>query len=123
LLIETVIKNNDNKISEYRGSSNFSANPTTTNINSNRKPGKQIDDFFEEIKNRIDKKKDSTSSNTASGEGNANLSTNNSSNIDNAQYDDNMFGGGLELEKGSFDNGDPNTTNLYLGNLAPTTTG
>lgn len=26
-------------------------------------------------------------------------------------------------EKGSFDNGDPNTTNLYLGNLAPSTTG
>ena len=27
------------------------------------------------------------------------------------------------IEKGSYDNGDPTTTNLYLGNLAPTTTG
>ena len=27
------------------------------------------------------------------------------------------------VEKGSFDNGDPHTTNLYLGNLAPSTTG
>jgi len=25
--------------------------------------------------------------------------------------------------RGSFDDGDPNTTNLYLGNLAPSTTG
>lgn len=24
-----------------------------------------------------------------------------------------------EVEMGSFDNGDPNTTNLYLGNLCP----
>lgn len=27
------------------------------------------------------------------------------------------------LDKGSFDNGDPLTTNLYLGNLSPVTTG
>lgn len=27
------------------------------------------------------------------------------------------------LDKGSFDNGDPLTTNLYLANLAPVTTG
>lgn len=27
------------------------------------------------------------------------------------------------LDKGSFDNGDPTTTNLYVGNLNPTTTG
>lgn len=27
------------------------------------------------------------------------------------------------MEKGSFDNGDPNTTNIYIGNLAPSITG
>lgn len=27
------------------------------------------------------------------------------------------------IEKGSFDNGDPTTTNLYLGSLSPATTG
>lgn len=27
------------------------------------------------------------------------------------------------LDRGSFDNGDPHTTNLYIGNLNPTTTG
>ena len=59
-----------------------------------------MDDFFEEIKNRQDNKKAGVSSGEEDRRG------------DTATSD----------IKGSFDNGDPNTTNLYLGSLNPCTT-
>jgi hypothetical protein len=66
-----------------------------------------MDQFFEEIKARQ--------------EGIAFPASNDPFNPSSALSEDeiNFYG----LDKGSFDNGDPNTTNLYLGNLSPFTTG
>ena len=67
-----------------------------------------MDDFFEEIKNRQDNKQ--------TGKGNGNDYDNGDKRSELPDFSD-------AIAKGSFDNGDPNTTNLYLGNLAPCTTG
>lgn len=80
------------------GGGGFSDKPPTAS----GKGSRQIDDFFSEIKQRLDN-----------------------------QADDDNGGGGYHRNyshddppvKGSFDSGDPNTTNIYLGNLSPTTTG
>ncbi len=97
-------------------SSNTSNGPPRTNK-------RQIDEFMVEIKSKQQG-------------GGADLHSNNSvsarsgfTNNDNG-YDDYSTTGGVASfhtaaadERGSFDNGDPNTTNLYIGNLSPSTTG
>lgn len=83
------------------------------------KGGRQIDDFLSEIKS-LQEARDReyggvSNSQSAAGSsgGIGSLST------PAPAMDDGLYG----LEKGSFDTGDPNTTNLYVGNLAPSTTG
>eukprot|EP01038_Epipyxis_sp_PR26KG_P014491 gene14491-19453_t len=66
---------------------------------------REIDNFLSEIKTRIDGKKE-------------NLHSSSDYINDISKVDLEALG----MEKGSFDNGDPNTTNLYVGNLSPTTT-
>jgi U2-associated protein SR140 len=88
-----------NRVSNLVRTSSFDSTKKTSD--SDKKgidKGKNIDQFFQELKS---KHEGSTPSN---------------------QFDiPDMLSFG-ELDKGSFDNGDPDTTNLYLGNLAPSIT-
>lgn len=92
--------------------------------------GRQIDDFFNEIKNRQDARDPVGFGSTKIP---AELMLQQQQQLSEAAAiaaatipaagaafaDLSIFG----MEKGSFDNGDPNTTNIYIGNLAPSITG
>jgi len=90
---------------------------------------RQIDDFFNEIKNRQDARDPIGMGSTKTA---AELMLQQQQLSEAAAIaaatipaagaafaDLSIFG----MEKGSFDNGDPNTTNIYIGNLAPSITG
>jgi U2-associated protein SR140 len=66
-------------------------------LSSYRKDKRQLDDFLDEIKTKYE-----------------------SGGSKDIRDDDS---GVPDADKGSYDNGDPATTNLYVGNLAPSTTG
>lgn len=94
-----------------------------------KKDKRQIDDFFNEIKNRQDARDPIGLSGSKSVaeqllqqqqlmEAAAAVAANIPA-AGAAFADLSIFG----MEKGSFDNGDPNTTNIYIGNLAPSITG
>lgn len=84
----------------------FSDRPSSSSGKSSR----QIEDFFSEIKQRQDGKG-----------GGANKYGDGDDDEDiyrRGNYDSDSV-----PVKGSFDSGDPHTTNIYLGNLSPATTG
>lgn len=78
--------------------------------------GRQIDDFFNEIKNRQDSKTTAPLSATASSTGLAQTAATAASTTASAALG--LGDGG----KGSYPDGDPTTTNIYVGNLHPSVT-
>ena len=93
---------------------------------------RQIDDFLNEIKNRQEGKVDPALAaangggvgggfdGASSGAAGLDLPGGRGAGAAGASWG---AGAAFGMSKGSFDNGDPYTTNLYIGNLAPTTTG
>ena len=99
-----------------RNTSNAASNNNNRSNNNNN--NKQIDDFLQEIMSR----QEGTNNNTNTTNNNSITKTSNSSMEITAMTSSSSVTESLFDEKGSFDNGDPDTTNLYVGNLAPTIT-
>jgi hypothetical protein len=102
------------------GGTNCSATNTLSSSSSSNsqqvpKGKRQIDDFLNEIKGRQEARESTFTDNVSNRD---NRSNNNSSSVAR-----DSMGYNFPPEKGSFDTGDPHTTNLYLGNLSPCTTG
>ncbi len=95
-----------------------SAPPAAGNSSSSGNGGKgkrQIDDFLNEIINRQENMASSGDRDSVYGRGDRGEGA-------PAHTLSTTLDGGY-IEKGSYDNGDPTTTNLYLGNISPATLG
>ena len=97
----------------HSSSSSSSTAPSSSSSSSSlsrKKGGRQIEDFMNEMKNNQDDNQPGSSS-TGTGPGAGMVSGSGS------------FTAPKEDKGGSFDTGDPTTTNLYIGNIAPSVTG
>jgi hypothetical protein len=92
------------------GHHSSSSSSSSGNALSRKKGGRQIEDLMNELKNSQD---NSSSSGTGPGSGTGSGQGAGSG----------SFMTPKEEKGGSFDTGDPTTTNLYIGNIAPSVTG
>ena len=88
-----------------------SSSSSSGNALSRKKGGRQIEDLMNELKNSQDDSFNSSSSGTGPGSGTG------------SGQGSESFMTPKEEKGGSFDTGDPTTTNLYIGNIAPSVTG
>ena len=94
-----------------------SSSSSSSNALSRKKGGRQIEDLMNELKNSQDDSFNSSSSGTGPGSG-----TGSGTGLGQGAGAG-SFMTPKEEKGGSFDTGDPTTTNLYIGNIAPSVTG